>query len=128
METSGFVDPDWVELDQTEEPVEMANLPSSLTGIDGVIFVSTRMGPHGPRVKYYQRAGRAQPSFSVSIADVPTVIANSLPQRVANAMAPRVAEWVRLNRQELLEFWNHGDTWLQPGVEAFLRSLKPLAP
>ena len=120
------IDPDWQELEQTDEPIEMANLPPSRTGIEGVIFVSTRMGPHGPRVKYYERAGRAQPCLSVAIADHPSVVANSLPQRVADAMAPKVAAWVLLNKPALLEFWDHGDTWLQPQVEAFLHGLKPL--
>ena len=126
MDISEKSDPDWQELEQTDEPVEMANLPPSQTGIDGVIFVSTRMGPHGPRVEYYQRAGRSQPSFSVSIADQPSVVANSLPQRVVDAMAPKAAAWVLLNKPALLEFWHHGDSWLQPQVEAFLHALKPL--
>lgn len=126
MDTNEPIDPDLRELEHTEAPAEMANLPPSQTGIDGVVFVSTRMGQDGPHVKYYERAGRTQPSFSVSISDHPSVVANSLPQRVADAMAPKVAAWVLLNKQALLEFWHHGDTWLQPQVEAFLHALKPL--
>ena len=34
-----------------EDLVEMANLPEEDTGISGTIFVSTRMGRRGPRVK-----------------------------------------------------------------------------
>ena len=50
-----------------EDLVEMANLPEEDTGIPGTIFVSTRMGRHGPRVKYVDgRAGEAQPSCSVN--------------------------------------------------------------
>ena len=126
MDVNEQLDPDWRELEQGDEPIEMANLPPSQTGIDGVVFVSTRMGAQGPRVKYYQRAGRSQPSFSVAISDQPSVVANSLPQRVVDAMAPKVAAWVLLNQPALLDFWHHGDTWLQPQVEAFLHALKPL--
>ena len=126
MDIREQIDPDWQALEQTDEPFEMANLAPSQTGIDGVIFVSTRMGPHGPRVKYYQRAGRTQPSFSVAIADQPSVVASGLPQRLVDAMAPKVAAWVLLNKPALLDFWHHGDAWLQPQEEAFLRALKPL--
>ena len=76
------------------EVVEMANLASARTGVDGVIFISTQMGGHGPRVTYFVRPGRSQPSFSVSIEDDPKVVANSLPQPVASRMAPSVIEWV----------------------------------
>lgn len=127
MDANETVDPELAELEQTDDPIEMANLPSSQTGIDGVIFVSTRMGPHGPCVEYYERPGRSQPSFAMSIADAPAVVASSLPPRVVNAMAPKVTEWVLLNKQELLEFWHHGDSWLQPQVEAFLHALKKLS-
>ena len=53
MDVNEQLDPDWRELEQDDEPIEIANLPPSQTGIDGVVFVSTRMGPQGPRVKYY---------------------------------------------------------------------------
>lgn len=126
MRAGDIDDPDAIELDQTDEPIEMANLPSSQTGIDGVVFISTRMGPHGPRVKYYQRPGRSQPSFSMTISDKPVVAASSVPKHVVDAVAPKVAEGVLLNREALLEFWHRGDTWMQPEVEAFLRTLKPV--
>src|SRR5487761_1111814 len=64
-----------------EELVEMANLTSAQTGIHGTIFISTAMGAHGPRVKYFVQPARTQPSFSVSIADTPRVVATSLPAR-----------------------------------------------
>ena len=50
-----------------EDAVEMANLTSAQTGVPGTIFISTAMGAHGPRVKYFLQPGRTQPSFSVSI-------------------------------------------------------------
>jgi hypothetical protein len=107
-----------------EDMVEMANLTSAQTGITGTIFISTAMGAHGPRVKYFVQPGRTQPSFSVSIADAPVMVANSLPVRTGRQMAPQVIEWVLRNKNELLDFWYHGDTWAQPEVNAFIQKLQ----
>src|SRR5438105_4142772 len=89
-----------------DDVVEMTNLQEDVTGISGVIFISTAMGSHGPRVKYFVKAGRSQPSFSVSISDEPEVLANSLPQRDLSRASASVIEWVRVNRDTLLRFWN----------------------
>jgi hypothetical protein len=108
-----------------EEVVEIANLTSAQTGITGTIYISTAMGQHGPRVKYFERPGRTQPSFSVSIADAPTVVANSLPARtIRQMMSPQVTAWVLRNKDALLDFWNHGDTWTQPEVNDFMQRLR----
>ena len=109
-----------------DEVVEMANLTSAQTGVAGTIFISTAMGPNGPRVKYFVQPGRTQPSFSVSVADIPAVVANSLPARVVRQMSPQVIEWVSRNRDTLLDFWHHGDTWTQPEVNAFIQKLQHL--
>ena len=107
-----------------EELVEMANLTSAQTGIIGTIFISTAMGAQGPRVKYFVQPGRTQPSFSVSVADAPAVVANSLPVRVVRQMSPRVIDWVLRNKDALLDFWHHGDTWTQPEVNDFIQKLR----
>src|SRR3954464_3411881 len=73
-----------------DDVVEMTNLFTKNTGIKGVIFISTEMASHGPRVKYSLKAGRHQPSFSVSIGAEPRVLANSLPEQVVNGVAPEV--------------------------------------
>ena len=109
-----------------DEVVEMANLSSARTGIDGVVHISTQTGGHGPRVKYFLKPGRSQPSFSVSISDEPQLLANSLPQPVVRRMAPRVMEWVKLNRALLLDFWNEGDSWMDEQVAAFKERLAKL--
>jgi hypothetical protein len=108
----------------TDELVEMANLTAAQTGVTGTIFISTVMGSHGPLVKYFVQPGRTQPSFSVTIGDSPAAVANSLPSRVLNQMSPQVIQWVRLNKDALLDFWNNGDTWMQPQVNAFIQALK----
>ena len=107
-----------------EDVVEMANLTTAQTGIVGTIFISTAMGAHGPRVKYFLQPGRTQPSFSVSITDAPAVVANSLPARVVRQMSPAVIEWVLRNKDVLIDFWHHGDTWTQPEVNDFIQKLQ----
>ena len=107
-----------------DDVIEMANLTSAQTGVTGTIFISTAMGQHGPRVEYFIHPGRTQPSFSVSIADPPAVVANSLPARIVRQMAPEVIAWVTLNRNALSDFWNHGDTWTQPEVNNFIQRLQ----
>jgi hypothetical protein len=110
----------------SDDVVEMANLTSAQTGVQGTIFISTAMGAHGPRVKYFLQPGRTQPSFSVSIADAPAVVANSLPTRTLRQRSPQVIEWVRLNKDALLDFWHHGDSWTQPEVNDFVQRLRPV--
>jgi hypothetical protein len=117
-------DPPLAEELACDDVVEMANLTSAQTGVTGTIFISTAMGAHGPRVKYFVQPGRTQPSFSVSIGDVPAVVANSLPARIVRQMAPRVIDWVLRNKEGLLDFWHHGDTWTQPEVNDFIQRLQ----
>ena len=109
-----------------EDDAEMANLTGAQTGVAGIIFISIAMGQHGPRVKFFERPGRTQPSFSVSIAEAPAVVANSLPPHTVRQMAPQVIEWVSRNRDALLDFWHHGDTWTQPEVSDFIQNLRRL--
>jgi hypothetical protein len=107
-----------------EDVIDMANLTTAQTGIAGTIFISTAMGAHGPRVKYFLQPGRTQPSFSVSISDAPAVVANSLPARVVRRMSPQVIGWVTRNKDALLAFWDRGDTWRQPEVNDFIQKLQ----
>ena len=106
-----------------EDVVEMANLTTAQTGVPGTIFISTAMGAHGPRVKYFLQPGRSQPSFSITISDVPRVVANSLPVRVVRQMSPQVVNWVSINKDALLDFWYRGDTWTHPEVNDFIQKL-----
>jgi hypothetical protein len=105
---------------------EFMNLTSHETGIDGVLFVSTARGQHGPRVKYFVKTGKGQPSFSVSISAEPEILASSLPERLVRRIAPEVIEWVKLNRADLLRFWEEGQNWTLQEVYAFGNQLKKL--
>jgi hypothetical protein len=109
-----------------DDLMDFMNLTSLRTGVSGIVFISTAMGPPGPRVKYFLKTGKGQPSFSVSISDDPQLVASSLPDRVTSQMAPAVIAWVKLNRTELAKFWSDGETWTDDEVDAFRDRLKPL--
>lgn len=64
-----------------EDIFDMANLVESQTGVPGIITITTVMGKHGPRVRYFLKPGRHQPSFSVAVATTPRVVANTLDDR-----------------------------------------------
>ena len=110
------------ELPNDDIILEIANLDESHTGIDGFVWILTLMTGHAPRVKYFVRPGRTQPSFSVMISDQPHVVANSLPARTFSRMAPLVIRWVSLNKNVLLDFWHNGDTWSAVQLISFLQS------
>lgn len=107
-----------------DDVVEMTNLQEDETGIAGVIFISTAMGSHGPRVKYFVKSGRNQPSFSVSIAQEPRLLASSLGSRELKRAAPAVVRWVELNQAELMRFWDEGETFSVADLVAFVGTLK----
>jgi hypothetical protein len=71
-----------------EELFEMANLEPAKTGVDGFVYISTPR--HGPRVKYFRKLGKGQPSFSVSIAEAPEVLVSSLGKADTERYAPEV--------------------------------------
>ena len=41
-------------------------------------------------------------------------------------IAPSVIEWVKLNRQALLDFWRHGETWNDDELTEFKTRLAKL--
>lgn len=107
--------------------IEMANLDQQDTNVPGTIFVSTALGSHGPRVKWYPgRAGKDLPCLIVSIEADPSVRDDFLPPRVSRGAAPLVVAWVRLNHDALLRFWTDGTSWNRREVSAFLDGLSPL--
>lgn len=107
--------------------VEMANLPSKYTGVEGgIIYISTALGSHGPRVKFYKQAGKGQPSFSVSVEDEPKVIVNSLPDPIVAKFSPKVIEWVKKNKTALESFWNEGTSWDVDKVQEFVKALQKI--
>lgn len=109
-----------------EDIFEMANLGEGQTGVAGTIMISTAMGAHGPRVKYFIKPGRNQPSFSVTAASAPRIVANSLPNRDLARMAPPVIAWVAVNHEALSRFWWDGPDWMDDQVRAFIDGLQKI--
>jgi len=107
-----------------DERFEMTNLYERHTGLPGVVFVSTRMGSHGPRVKYRLRRGSDEAGFSVSVESEPRILASSLSARELKRAAPAVLAWVALNHQALLGFWNEGRDWSPEEIVEFTALLK----
>ena len=107
-----------------EDIFDMANLGEDRTGVPGVIMISTVMGSHGPRVKYYLKTGPGQSSFSVAVASEPRVLASSMAARDLNRRAPMVIDWMRLNHEALARFWREGAHWMHDEVQTFIADLK----
>jgi hypothetical protein len=109
-----------------EDVFDMANLGESETGVPGVIMISTIMGKHGPRVKYFVKPGRHQPSFSVAIASESRVVAKSdeFDEKTFVRLAPIVMEWVEANHKALNRFWWAGNDLMNDQVQAFIAGLK----
>lgn len=125
----GYAEPTWQEelAASGSDPVfDQMNLFPEETGIEGHVFISTRVARHGPRVKYYLRAGEDQPSFSVSIGPEPRVLASSLDARTTSRRGREVAAWVILNHEALLRFWNEGAFWSRAEIDVFRDALVKL--
>ncbi|MES2860161.1 MAG: hypothetical protein V4701_01740 [Pseudomonadota bacterium] len=109
-----------------EDVLEMANLGETETGVPGVIMISTIMGKHGPRVKYFVKPGRSQSSFSVAIASEARVVAKSddFDDKTFARAAPLVMHWVEINQEALNRFWWSGNELMNAEVQAFIAGLK----
>ncbi len=106
-----------------DDVFDFANLTEVQTGVSGFITITSVMGRQGPRVKYFSKLGRHQPSFSVSIAAEPRVLSSSLPDAECANAGPSVVKWVAQNHDALLGFWNDGQYWSVPKVERFVAHL-----
>jgi len=114
-------------LDADDELVDVVNLSSDETGAKGIIFVSTSLGQHAARVKWFPvRAGRDLPCLSVMLEDPPRVINHGISPREARQAEPAVVAWVALNRDALQRFWDDGLSWTRKEVNAFFDGLRKL--
>jgi hypothetical protein len=109
------------------ELIEMANLSTAQTGVDGVIYISTAQGQHAPRINWYPgRPGGNAPCLSVTIEPQPRAFNHRLPKHVFDAASDSVKRWVALNHPALLEFWSDGSAWMDEEVTRFKSALKRL--
>ena len=95
------------ELAEMEMLGDMASYPTEDTGVDNTIFISTKTGVrHGPRIKL-----AIDPPESFSPGGVTASIAIDSGQVVAGTepsakVLKQVRQWIELNRDALLEYWN----------------------
>ena len=113
------------ELINSVDPVdlwEMSNLFQEDTGLPMVIWVSPKGNTkHGPRIKVsktYSHKDTGRDSFSLTIEDDPKVIGNL--GRIRARDAEKVMEWVILNKDLLLAYWNY-----KISTKSFLNGLTP---
>jgi hypothetical protein len=112
--------------EQEDDPVEMANLTEARTGVPGTIYVSTRQGRHGPRIKWYPRRPGAEEAFlTVTLEDPPRLINHGVAPREASGVVA-AAEWAALNRDALRRFWEEGTSLSYEELGAFLDGLTKL--
>ena len=113
-----------LDFSSSEPLIEMANFRQKKTGFPGVVFVSSKIASHGPRVKYYAKADKSSPSFSVSIELEPKVVANSMPLQDAKFFAKYVIEFVRENYDLLIDFWYNGENYDSDQLINFINHIK----
>lgn len=82
---------------------EMASLSPKVTGVPLAIFVSPRMGQHGPRVKVGTKPSDFK-SLYLTISDNPEVVAGTV--KLDNRSLEIARQWIILNKDILLRFWN----------------------
>lgn len=90
--------------------VEMANLRSKRTGLSNdsyVIYISTKEGSHGPRIKVFKQSEivKKAPSVSISLEKEPKILdENRL--TLPSSIEKEVKYWVSINHVVLLKLWN----------------------
>ena len=89
--------------------VEMANVYNDESGIHSnyVIYISTKQGSHGARVKVYKEGfvGRTYPCIVLSIEQEPQV-KEDFGLKIKSKELAEIKYWVSINRVVLLKLWN----------------------
>lgn len=93
---------------------EMANLSQRKTGINTRIYISSKEGLHGPRIKVYNSSN--DESFSLSIEDTPRVLVGN-PNIVSNKIFKQSIRWVQINKEILLYYWQHPEMYTDDLLE-----------
>ena len=108
---------------EADELYEMANLYPAETGLPMTVWVSPRgRARHDVRVKVNRSHGNR-----MTITNTAIVAVRPLPRLVRARLAPAdeqaVFQWVRLNEDALVAYWNG-----QIGTIELARRLQPLSP
>ena len=83
---------------------EMANLRPERTGLPFVVFISQRGGArHDVGIKLARSARvRAADMLTIALRPVPRIVRGRMSAREFD----RVREWIELNRDVLIDYWN----------------------
>jgi len=101
---------------------EMANLSPSRTGIErGYIYISTKQGNDGCRIKYFSNL-RNQSKVMIVFIPHFKVIEDTAP--CSKKIKKQVLQFAKINSKKLLDFWNKGNTWTDDKVRQFQDNLK----
>jgi hypothetical protein len=110
--------------DEKEELVEMSNLRHTDTGLDhGSIYISSKEGKHGPRVKYY-RDRPGSKSASISISDFPEVKEDAL--GLKSKELKQIIQFILINKKTLLKIWNEGHLMFKDEFNDVINSLNKI--
>jgi hypothetical protein len=95
---------------------EMANLRPERTGLPFVVFISQKGGArHDVRVKI-ARGAKVKPS------EMATVAVRPMPRVIRGVVDPddlaRLAEWIELNRDVLIDYWNGNIEYTEDAIGA----------
>ena len=104
---------------------EMANLRTEKTGLDhGTIYMSSKEGNHGARIKFYRGRAGNNPSASITISNSPEVIEDAIGLKASEIK--ELFSFVVKNRKILIKAWNEGSTMYTDEWEALLKSIKKI--
>jgi hypothetical protein len=104
---------------------EMANLPTKDTGLDhGTIYISSKEGNHGPRIKFYRGRPGNFPSASITISKNPEIIEDSI--GLKSSEVHELFTFVQINKKNLLYIWVHGTELMIDEWNAKVSSLKKI--
>lgn len=86
---------------------EMANISSKDTGLSNdnlIIYISTKQGSHGPRVKVFKK-GKPNSTISFSISKEPEILTSNI-LKITSKEISEIKYWISINSIELLKLWN----------------------
>jgi hypothetical protein len=81
----------------------MANITPDESGVNFIIWISTKNANHGPRIKVFKSSPRSE-NFSVSITDDPKVVAGN--SFVSSKDLKNIIKFILINKDVLLDYWN----------------------
>ena len=98
---------DYGQTNSVQSLYEMSNISQRKTGVDAVIWYSTRNGQHGPRIKLGLKSNLIScgDCVSISIEDEPKVVAGN-PNLFSKDTIQDAITWVKKNKDLLMKVWN----------------------